>query len=168
VIVVEPKYYSEEIEMAGWLETVQGLTYKGQIKVPYTWSVGEVGSRFLVGLRDEQKILGNRCKECNTVFVPPRKNCGACFREIAQEEWRELSNEGVVTAYTIVRYNYPVQPITAPFAYAIIKLDGADVGFIHLIKTGLEKLRNGARVRAEFQEKRQGHILDIDSFVIID
>jgi len=154
--------------MAGWLEEVEALSYKGQIKVPYTWSVGEIGSRFLVALRDERKILGNRCKKCNTVFVPPRKNCGKCFLEIAREEFQEVSDEGIVAAYTIVRYNSPTQPVTAPFAYAIIKLDGADVGFIHLIKTGLDKLKNGARLRAMFQEERRGHILDIDSFVIID
>ncbi len=50
--------------MSEWIENVEPLTLKGQIKVPYNWSVGEVGSRFLVSLRDDQKIIGNRCGEC--------------------------------------------------------------------------------------------------------
>ncbi|MEA3221818.1 MAG: Zn-ribbon domain-containing OB-fold protein [Thermodesulfobacteriota bacterium] len=151
--------------MSEWLQDVKDLTLKGQIKVPYTWSVGEVGSRFLVALRDEKKIIGNRCNSCNTVYVPPRKNCGKCFKDI--DEWAELGSEGIVTAYTIVRYEYPLQPAKAPFAYAIIKLDGADVGFVHIIKEDMDKLKIGVRVRARFKEDRKGNILDIDSFTII-
>jgi len=151
--------------MTNWFEDVPELTYKGQIKVPYTWSVGVVGSRFLVALRDQKKILGNRCSQCGTVFVPPRNRCGKCFREI--HEWIELGDEGIVEAHTIARYNHPIQPTPAPFAYAIIKLDGADVGFIHIIKEDLSRLKNGVRVKARFSESRRGHILDIDSFRVV-
>jgi uncharacterized protein len=156
----------EEI-MADWLNNVKDLVLEGQIKVPYTWSVGEVGSRFLVALRDEKKILGNRCDQCKTVYVPPRKNCGVCFKEIGEDSLIEVGTEGTVTAYTIVRYDYPMQPTKSPFAYAIIKLDGADVGFVHIIKDDLGKLAKGVRVAAKFKEDRTGQILDIDSFEII-
>ena len=54
-----------------------------------------------------------------------------------------------------------------PFAYALIKLDGADLGFLHLIKQDLEKIKNGLRVKAIFKAERVGHILDIDSFELI-
>lgn len=151
--------------MADWLEETEALTLKGQIAVPYTWWVGEVGSRFLIALREEGKILGNRCKNCNTVYAPPRKNCGRCFMDI--DEWVDLGDEGVVTAHTIVRFQYPLQPAQPPFAYAVIKLDGADVGLVHLVKENLDKLKNGVRVKALFKEHRTGHILDIDSFQII-
>ena len=147
------------------IESVEALTLKGQIALPYTWWAGEVGSRFLSALRDEKKILGNHCKKCNTVYVPPRKNCGRCFVDI--DDWVELGEEGVVQAYTIVRFQYAVQPAQTPFAYAVIRLDGADVGLVHIIREGLDKLKNGVRVRAIFSENRRGHILDIDSFQII-
>jgi uncharacterized OB-fold protein len=158
----------KEESMTEWLQDVEDLTLKGQINVPYTWSVGEVGSRFLTALRDEQKILGNRCPGCNTVYVPPRKNCGSCFRNIDNNQWTEVGPEGVVTAFTIVRYDYPLQPAKAPFACAIIKLDGVDVGFVHLIRKGLEKLKSGVRVRPLFKKERTGHILDIDSFELLE
>jgi uncharacterized protein len=151
--------------MSDWLKQVKPLTLKGQIKVPYNWSVGEVGSRFLVALRDEQKILGNRCPECRTVFVPPRLNCGKCFKRI--DDWVEVGPEGVVEAYTIIRFAYPLQPVEPPYAYALIKLDGADVGFMHIIKAGLDLLHKGIRVRPRFAEKRTGHIKDIDQFTIV-
>ncbi len=151
--------------MAAWLDDVEALTFKGQISVPYTWWVGEVGSRFLIALRDEQKILGTRCRSCDRVYVPPRRNCGRCF--VDMDDWVEVGTEGVVTAHTLVRFEYPLQPVKAPFAYAIIKLDGADVGLLHLIKEDLDALKNGVRVRAVFKEERSGHILDIDCFKIV-
>ncbi len=79
----------------------------------------------------------------------------------------EVGKEGVVSAYTIVHFAYPLHPAKAPFAYAIIRLDGADVGLVHLVKDDLDKLRSGARVRAVFRQERTGHILDIDSFRIV-
>jgi hypothetical protein len=153
--------------MTDKLDQIEPLTLKGQIALPYTWWVGEVGSRFLISLRDEAKIIGNRCSRCNTVYVPPRKNCGSCFEDI--DQYVELGDEGIVTAHTIVRFKYPVQPVDPPFAYALIHLDGADVGLVHIIKDDLDKLKNGVRVRARFKDlhQRTGHILDIDSFQII-
>lgn len=151
--------------MSDWLNEVPGLTQKGQIAVPCTWWVGEVGSRFLIALRDEKKILGNRCKSCNRVYVPPRKNCGRCFVDI--DDWLELGDEGAVIAHTIVRHEFKLHPVDVPFAYALIKLDGADVAFLHIITDNLDSLKNGVRVRARFREERTGHILDIESFEIV-
>ena len=152
--------------MSEWLKDVEPLTLKGQIAVPYTWWVGETGSKFLVSLRDDQKILGAKCSKCGTVYVPPRKNCGRCFVDI-EDEWVNIADEGVIAAYTIVHYTNPISPVKVPFAYALIKLDGADVSFLHLIKKDLDKLKNGLRVKAKFKAERKGNILDIDSFELI-
>lgn len=151
--------------MNHWLEDTQALTLKGQINLPYTWWVGEVGSRFLAALRDEKKILGSRCPSCGTVYVPPRRNCGRCFVDI--EACLELSDEGIVTSYTIVRFSHELQPANPPYAYAVIKLDESDVGLVHIIKENLESLGIGARVKAVFNQQRTGAILDIDSFRLV-
>lgn len=153
--------------MADWLQSVEPLTLKGQIRMPYTWSVGITGSRFLTALRDHKKILANRCGRCGTVYVPPRKNCGKCFVEISEDSWTEVSGEGTVSAFSIVRYDHPIHPAKAPFAYAVIDLEGAGVGFMHIIKGDLDKLKPGVRVRACFREDRNGTILDIDSFAVV-
>jgi uncharacterized OB-fold protein len=151
--------------MTDWLKEVEPLTLKGQIAVPCTWWAGETASRFLLALRDRRKILGTRCTSCGKVFVPPRRNCSRCFVEM--EEWVEVSDEGVIEAHTVVRYGHPVQPSKPPFAFALVRLDGADVGFLHLIRKNLDRIENGLRVKARFREERTGHILDIDSFELI-
>jgi len=148
-----------------WLVHTEAVTQKGQISLPYRWWVGETGSRFLTALRDEGKILGNRCPSCATVYVPPRKNCGACFREI--DDWLELGDEGVVTSHTVIRFPFDLHPAPVPFAYALIRLDGADTAILHVIKENLNSLRNGARVKAVFAEQRCGNILDIEFFRLI-
>ena len=76
----------------------------------------------------------------------------------------KVSNEGVIEAFTIVRYSHVVQPVKAPFAYVLVKLDGADVGFLHVMTKDLDKLKKGQRVKAKFKAERTGSILDIDSF----
>jgi uncharacterized OB-fold protein len=153
--------------MDAWKADVTPITLEGQIAVPYTWWVGETGSRFLTALREEEQIWGNRCPDCGRVYVPPRKNCGRCF--VLIDDWVALGSEGVVTAHTVVRFPFRLQPADPPFAYAIIHLDGADVGLVHIVKDGLEHLKNGVRVRARFKARgaRTGSVLDIDAFEVI-
>jgi len=149
--------------MGKWTEKVEELVYQGRIKVPYTWSVGEVGTRFFVELRDHQKIFGTRCPACKKVLVPARKLCGQCFRQT--DEWVEVGNQGIVQSFTVVRYPSAVQPLKPPFGYGIIRLDGADTGMAHLLSgSDPAKWRIGMRAQAVFKEKRTGNILDIVYF----
>jgi len=152
-------------EMEDWLKDVKPLTVKGQIAMPYTWSVGETGSSFLVALRDQTKILASRCDACGTVYVPPRKNCPKCFTDIQGS--MEVGPEGTVEAFTIVRQGHPLHPAKAPFAYVLVRLDGSDVGFLHIVRDDWDKLAVGCRVKALFRAQRTGHILDIDTFQVI-
>jgi len=149
--------------MAKWLEEVEDLVYHGRIKVPYQWWVGETGSHFFVTLRDDKKLLGTYCPKCDLVFIPPRKACGRCFSQ--DMEWRELGQEGTLVTYTIPRENEALRPLDIPYAYGIIKLDGADTGLTHLLaEFDEDKLKSGMRVKAVFKEDRQGNILDIHYF----
>jgi uncharacterized OB-fold protein len=77
----------------------------------------------------------------------------------------EVSLEGTLTAYTIVYQSEPPYPVKTPFAYGIIKLDGADTGMAHIIGEVTSKnLQIGMRVQAVFKDTRVGSILDIKYF----
>jgi len=144
-------------------EPVEELVYQGRIKVPYTWSVGEVGSRFFIELRDNQKIFGKRCPACQKVLVPARKICGTCSKQT--EEWVEVGNQGTVQTFTVVHYRSDVQPLKPPFGYGVIKLDGADTGMAHLLYgSDPANWKIGMKVKAVFKDKRTGNILDIAYF----
>ncbi|MFW9896902.1 MAG: DNA-binding protein, partial [Candidatus Thorarchaeota archaeon] len=59
-------------------------------------------------------------------------------------------------------------PLEPPFSYGIINLDGADTGFVHIIKeSDPEKLNIGMRVKAVFKAKPRKRILDIEYFEAI-
>ena len=142
---------------------VQNIYYNGRIKIPYTWYVGETGSRFLIALRDNKEIWGNQCPQCKKVFVPPMKSCGECF--VPTGEWLKLADTGTVESFTVVHYENGVAKRPLPVIYGLIKIDGASGSLLHFIgDVKPEKVKIGMRVKAVFAEKRGGTILDISHF----
>jgi len=149
--------------MAKKLEESEALIIPGKIDIPNTYSAGVVGSRFLIELRDNGRIMGIKCPICNQVYVPPRSTCKVCFSKL--EDWVEVSDKGNLLTYAIAYQSHPVQPVEPPIVYGIIQLDGADTGFAHLLgEVDFKQLRIGMRVQAVFKEERVGSILDIKYF----
>ncbi|MCP4680377.1 MAG: hypothetical protein GY854_33815 [Deltaproteobacteria bacterium] len=137
---------------------------EGKLALPYQYFAGRLGSKFLISLRDDKKILGVKCKKCDVVYVPPRAVCEHCRSDLSKA-WEEVKNTGEVTGFTIVRYEEPHQPIKPPFIQALIKLDGADTPFVHVVKgVPLSKMEVGVRVEAVFAKKDTSTILNIDHF----
>ena len=153
--------------MSQILQDQELLVFKSRIKVPYTWSVGEVGSRFFAEIKDNRKIWGVKCPSCDTVFIPPKKTCTFCTVPI--HEWVEVKDEGVVQTFTVVRYKTDFIADKNKKAIGIILLDGADTGLVHYIgDVPAEKIKVGMRVKAVFEKERSGHILDIKHFKPIE
>ena len=136
----------------------------GKMALPNQYFAGRVGSRFIIALRDENKILGVRCEKCNKVFVPPREYCEKCLSKL-DENWVKLSNEGVITNYTVVNYNDKHLPRRAPYILALIKVDGADTPFPHIVEgIGVEDVEVRMKVKAVFAEETTNTIRDLDHF----
>jgi uncharacterized OB-fold protein len=137
----------------------------GKMHVPYKYFVGALASRFCIELRDNQKIMGIRCPQCDKVLMPPRSDCVKCFGKLDESMFVELSGKGTLTSYTVVHYSEPMHPMNAPFAYGIIRLDGADTGLTHFLgEVDLDEVSVGMKVEPVFKEKREGNILDIKYF----
>ncbi len=140
------------------------LTFEGKLALPYSYFAGRVGSKFITTLRDKKMIMGVKCPTCNTVFIPPRQVCNRDFTDI-RDNWVELGTTGTVTNFTVVCYDDKHLPRKAPFVLALIKLEGADTPFVHIleeIKPGDVKI--GMSVEAVFAAKTTNTILDIDHF----
>ena len=57
------------------------------------------------------------------------------------------------------------QPLDHPFAYALIRLDGADVPMLHAVDAGEEsRISVGSRVRPRWAAEPVGGILDLACF----
>jgi len=147
------------------LEGMDVWVYHGKIHIPNTYSAGAVGSRFLIELRDNERIMGTRCPTCNLVYVPARSVCRDCFGQLS--EWVEVSQQGTLLTYAVAYQPNPVQPLEVPIVYGIVQLDGADTGFVHMLgEVDPEQLKVGMKVKAVFKVKkeRQASILDIKYF----
>jgi uncharacterized OB-fold protein len=126
-------------------------------------TVGATGSKFLIGIRDNKKIMGIKCPRCKKVYVPPRSHCPTCC--VKMDEWVELSGKGTLDTFTVVRYKEPYQPKEPPIVYGIIKLDGADTGLPHIIgEVDPNKVKIGMRLEPVFKDEREASLLDIDHF----
>lgn len=136
----------------------------GKMALPNQYFAGRVGSKFIIALRDKKKILGVKCPQCDNVYVPPREYCEKDFTKL-DENWVEVANEGVITNFTVVNYNGRHLPRKAPYILALIKVDGADTPFTHIVeKIDPADVTIGTRVKAVFAEKSTNSLLDIDHF----
>jgi len=140
---------------------------EGKMALPYQYFAGAVGSKFIVALRDEKKILAVRGEQAGLTYVPPRQVCDRTFEDLT-EKWVEVGNEGTVTGFTIVRYEEPYQPKKPPYVLALVKLDGSDTPIAHLIECGdFSEVKIGLRVRAVFADEPVNNILEIKHFAPI-
>ena len=135
----------------------------GRLALPYQYFAGRTGSRFLVALRDDKKILGIKGGK-DKVYVPPRSVEESRITDRCTE-WVELAGTGVVTGFTVVRYEEPHQPVKPPYVLALVRLDGADTALAHIVKgISPEGMRVGLKVKAVFVDRSTSTILDIDHF----
>jgi uncharacterized OB-fold protein len=146
------------------LDTSNCFTVEGKLALPYSYFAGRVGSKFLIAIRDEKKIMGIKCNKCNQVFVPPRQTCDVCMEDI-RDNWVDVANEGEITNYTVVRYRDKHLPKDPPYVLAMIRLDGADTSMVHVVEgVDVDKVKTGQRVRAVFADETTNTLMDIDHF----
>lgn len=133
------------------------------IEYPFRRSCGPVLARFFEGLRDG-KLIGIRSKTAG-VLVPPAEYDPQTAE--ALDELVEVGPAGVVTAWAWVSKPRPKQPLQGPFAYALIRLDGADSALLHVVDVGGNeaKMLAGMRVAPRWAVERKGEIHDIEAFV---
>ena len=137
------------------------LTATHVLEYPYRRSVGPVMSRFFTAL-GEQRIEGIRMRD-GRVLVPPLEYDPATGETLA--DFVEVGPGGVVTTWAWVVTPRPKHPLSHPFAWALIRLDGADTGLLHAVDAGdPSRMRTGLRVRPRWREERVGEIHDIVCF----
>lgn len=128
------------------------------LEYPYSRTLGPVLGPFFTGLRDGH-ILGIRCGK--RVICPPMEfdpDTGVTL----EPDLVEVGPAGTVQSWTWIAEPTPKHPFQEPFAFALVKLDGADTAMVHAVKAaGPQAMSTGMRVKAQFHEKREGAITDV-------
>ncbi len=140
---------------------------EGKMALPYQYFAGATGSKFIVALRDDKRILAVKSESTGRALVPPRTTDDKTF-EYLGDQWTEVGTEGEVTGFTVIRYKEPYQPKEPPYVLARIKLDGADSAIAHIVEgVAPEEVKAGMRVKAVFAvDDPQDNILAIDHFAV--
>jgi uncharacterized OB-fold protein len=138
------------------------LSAKYVLEYTYTRSTGPIIGRFLRGL-SEGRIEGVRTRT-GKVIVPPTEYDPETGEEVA--EFVEVGQAGSVETWAWITEPRPTNPLDRPFAWALIRLDGADTALLHAVDAGSpEAMKTGMRVTVKWAEQRHGRIQDIACFV---
>lgn len=138
------------------------------LHLDYSVPLGDTYSKFFEGLKNK-KLLGNRCKKCNRLYVPARPYCDICCEETS--ELFDVEADGIIISYTVY-YIASLGLPKPPFAQGIIKIGEAANSFLHYIG-GIEfsdaddlkdKISIGMKVKPVWAENRTGDIMDIEYF----
>ena len=149
------------------------IMLKQLLSINQRFATGPLMGKFLRELRDNKRILGNKCPKCGRMQTPPREVCAVC--NVRVDDLVEVGPNATVVNYDIAYYSSP-DPLTGesretPYCSAILLLDGckgSDI-FWHEIKPeDIPMLKSGVKVRPIWNEKRTGDIKDIKYFEIID
>jgi len=140
------------------------LTSGHVLEYPYSRSVGPVIGEFLTGLRDG-RILG-ATGSGGSVVVPPTEYDPETSEPTG--DLVEVGPGGTVTSWAWVGDPAPQQPLDPPFAWVLVRLDGATTAMLHVLDApSSDAVATGMRVTADFRpaSERVGRIQDIRAFV---
>ena len=149
--------------MTDRLESGEILSAPLIIEYPFKRTTGPVIGAFLTGLR-EQVLVGSKAKD-GRVIVPPAE-----FDPVTSEDLTELVEVGPggeITTWAWVTEPHEKHPLDQPFAWALIKLDGADTPMLGAVRSAsIDAVSTGARVTPVWADEREGHINDLTHWVL--
>ncbi len=138
-------------------EVITGI--EAPIYLKYNFTAGAAPARFLAQVK-EGKLIGQRCPQCEQVYIPPRGSCAACG--VPTKDEVEVADKATVQSFTIVSIPIPGNPIEPPFVVANLVPDGANISFIHLMSDcDNADVHIGQRVQAVWKPQDEwGYAMD--------
>jgi uncharacterized OB-fold protein len=136
-----------------------------RLSFDYTRSVGSVLGEFFTALRS-RRIVGVRGSD-GRVHVPPAEYDPVDYAPLS--EVVPVASVGTVVSWTWQQEPLEGQPLNRPFAWALVKLDGADTPLLHAVDAGSsDAIETGARVHVHWVDEPVGAITDIAYFALGD
>jgi uncharacterized OB-fold protein len=141
------------------------LTAPLVIEYPFSRTTGPVVGAFLTALR-EGFLVGIKGAD-GRVLVPPTEYDPLTGEDLS--EIVEVGPEGTVTTWAWVRQPGGKAPLDRPFAWALIRPDGADTAMLGAVDADSpEAMATGMKVAPVWAEEREGSITDIACWKGVD
>jgi uncharacterized OB-fold protein len=133
-----------------------------KLEFPYTRTLGPVAGGFIRSLR-EQRVMGIRGAD-GKVLVPPLEYDPTTGADLGSE-LVEVGPGATVVSWTWVSEPTEKHPLRHPFAFALIKPDGADTSMVHAVDAGSpDVMATGMRVTPRWRAEPIGMITDIEAW----
>jgi uncharacterized OB-fold protein len=140
----------------------ESRTSETKLEFPYSRTLGPVVGAFLMGLR-EHKLLGIRARD-GRVIVPPLEY-DPQSGEALGTDMVDVGPDGTVEAWTWVDRPSSKHPLDRPFAFALVRPDGADTAMVSPVDAGqITAMATGMRVRPRFRTEPQGLVTDLEAW----
>ena len=134
-----------------------------ELAYKYKRSNGPVMSEFFKALADH-KILGTQSNS-GKVFSPAAEFDPETHESLSN--FKEVGPGGIVETFSWIENPLEHHLIKQPFAFALIRLDGADSAMLHMIAgCNEDELKIGSRVLATWSDEKEERITDIKFFVL--
>ena len=144
------------------MTTQEVLSAPHVMEFDYTRSTGPVVGAFLTGLRD-RKVLAYQASDGRVVCPPPEYDA-VSVAAVDAAALVEVGQEGTVTSWSWNPVPRAGNPFDRPFAWALVKLDGADTSLLHALDAPADQISTGMRVRIRWADETVGYIKDIACF----
>jgi len=108
-------------------------------------SVLKVGST-----KEEDVLIGSKCKICGRYFFPKRRRCGYCAEPTL--EVLELSREGIVSSYSLLIKKPKYSLMEPPYILGEVKIPEGILIYTVINTKSPEELRIGQRVKLDTVE----------------
>jgi uncharacterized OB-fold protein len=132
------------------------------LEFPYSRTLGPVVGAFAEGLR-QRRLLASRTTD-GKVLLPPLEHDPATGIAV-ESELVEVGPGGVVESWAWVPTPTRRHPFDRPFAFALIKVDGADTAMVHVLTAASpDDIAVGMRVVPRWKDERVGRIDDIEGW----
>lgn len=130
------------------------------LEYPFRRTTGPVIGAYFTGLR-EGRFVGIEDESGNVICPPVEYDpvSGGSLTKLVP-----VGSEGEVTLWTWNSRLSEGQPFDHQFAWAFIKLDGADTPVFHAVDAAHDQMSVGMRVRARFADERRGEMTDLVCF----
>lgn len=100
---------------------------------------------FYEALREQNKLVTTRCKDCGNQAWPPRRLCPNCLS--TDLEWFDMPNTGKVASWTAAYAGMPPElAAKAPIVYALVDFDNGLRINTAIVDCPLEEAATGMEV----------------------
>lgn len=130
------------------------------LEFTYTRTYGAVMSKFFTELKD-QKVLGIKGSQ-GQVICPPLEYDPQTAESLS--EFVEVKDSGVVKSWSWVGEPLNKHPLQKPFAWVLVRMDGADTSLLHVLDADKASVKTGMKVKIRWADNRVGSIRDIACF----